>query len=163
MPRPRCSGRRGIWGSERSASSTARSRAAAAIASTWRSCDVEPRIRARSANDSQVCRDRGLCTEARIGRRDDGRIRQNGRMTDDARHLLVVAHTGRADSLEAGIHVCRSLIDAGITPVVSDDELADLRAADPQLAPLALLGTDVAAKDLELVIVVGGDGTILRA
>lgn len=84
-------------------------------------------------------------------------------MTVDARHLLVVAHTGRADSLEAGIHVCRRLIDAGITPVVSDDELTDLRAAAPDLAPIALLGTDVAARDLELVIVVGGDGTILRA
>ncbi len=84
-------------------------------------------------------------------------------MTDDVRHFLVVAHTGRADSLEAGIHVCRRLIDAGITPVVSDDELADLRAADPALSPLALLGTDVAARELELVIVLGGDGTILRA
>ena len=47
-------------------------------------------------------------------------------MTDAVRHLLVVAHTGRADSLEAGIHVCRRLIAAGITPVVSDDELADV-------------------------------------
>jgi NAD+ kinase len=84
-------------------------------------------------------------------------------MTDDARHLLVVAHTGRADSLEAGIHVCRQLIAAGITPVVSDDELADLREAAPDLEPLALLGVDVAATALELVIVLGGDGTILRA
>lgn len=84
-------------------------------------------------------------------------------MTDDARHLLVVAHTGRADSLEAGIHVCRRLIAAGITPVVSDDELADLRVAAPDLQPLALLGTDVEASALELVIVLGGDGTILRA
>jgi NAD+ kinase len=84
-------------------------------------------------------------------------------MTVDARHLLVVAHTGRADSLEAGIHVCRSLIAAGITPVVSDDELADLREAAPDLEPLALLGVDVEATALELVIVLGGDGTILRA
>ncbi|GAB3412130.1 NAD kinase [Schumannella luteola] len=79
------------------------------------------------------------------------------------RHILVVAHTGRADSLEAGLLVCRQLIDAGITPVVSDDEEADLRAADPSLSQLALLGRDVAITDLELVIVLGGDGTILRA
>ncbi|TPW74888.1 NAD kinase [Schumannella soli] len=79
------------------------------------------------------------------------------------RHILVVAHTGRADSLEAGLLVCRQLIDAGITPVVSDDEQADLRAADPTLTQLALLGRDVAIGDLELVIVLGGDGTILRA
>ncbi len=84
-------------------------------------------------------------------------------MTDAARHLLVVAHTGREDSLEAGIHVCRRLIDAGLTPVVSDDELADLRAAAPDLAPLALLGADVQPSQLELAIVLGGDGTILRA
>ncbi|MCS0499366.1 NAD kinase [Protaetiibacter mangrovi] len=84
-------------------------------------------------------------------------------MTDDARHLLVVAHTGRADSLDAGIQVCRRLIAAGITPVVSDDELADLREAAPDLQPLALLGVDVAPSALELVIVLGGDGTILRA
>ncbi|MFT4029432.1 MAG: NAD kinase [Protaetiibacter sp.] len=84
-------------------------------------------------------------------------------MTDDVRHILVVAHTGRADSLDAGIEVCRRLLAAGLTPVVSDDELADLREAAPELGPLARLGADVEAAELELVIVLGGDGTILRA
>lgn len=81
----------------------------------------------------------------------------------EQRHLLVVAHTGRPDSLQAGIEVCRQLIDAGLTPVVSADEHDDLLTADPSLAPLAVLGDDVALHDLELVIVLGGDGTILRA
>ena len=36
-------------------------------------------------------------------------------------------------------------------------------AAAPDLGPLAVLGDDVASHDLELVIVLGGDGTILRA
>jgi len=80
-----------------------------------------------------------------------------------ARHLLVIAHTGRAESLDAGILVCRQLIEAGLTPVVSPDEHADLMAAAPDLTPLAILGTDVGTDDLELVIVLGGDGTILRA
>jgi NAD+ kinase len=81
----------------------------------------------------------------------------------DARHLLVVAHTGRDDSLQAGVAVCRQLIDAGLVPVVSGDEHGDLLRAAPDLAPLALLGVDVPIHDLELVIVLGGDGTILRA
>lgn len=83
-------------------------------------------------------------------------------MSED-RHLLVVAHTGRSDSLEAGIEVCRQLIAAGLTPVLSPDEYRDLMAAAPDLAPIAMLGTDVSSAQLELVIVLGGDGTILRA
>ena len=83
-------------------------------------------------------------------------------MSED-RHILVVAHTGRQDSLEAGVEVCRQLIAAGLVPVLSGDERADLLAAAPDLAPLALLGAEVATADLELVIVLGGDGTILRA
>lgn len=80
-----------------------------------------------------------------------------------ARHFLVVAHTGREDSLATGVEVCRRLTAAGVTPVVSDDEQADLLAAAPDLAPLPVLGDDVAASEVELVIVLGGDGTILRA
>lgn len=80
-----------------------------------------------------------------------------------ARHLLVVAHTGRPDSLRAGIEVCRQLLAAGITPVLSPDEHRDMIDAAPDLEPVAILGEDVAQKDLELVIVLGGDGTILRA
>lgn len=83
-------------------------------------------------------------------------------MSED-RHLLVVAHTGRSDSLEAGIEVCRQLIAAGLTPVLSPDEYRDLMAAAPDLDPIAMLGTDVSSAQLELVIVLGGDGTILRA
>jgi len=79
------------------------------------------------------------------------------------RHILVVAHTGRRDSLEAGIQVCRQLIADGLTPVLSQDEYADIMAAAHDLAPIALLGDAVQITDLELVIVLGGDGTILRA
>ncbi|MEO8529345.1 MAG: NAD kinase [Pseudolysinimonas sp.] len=82
-------------------------------------------------------------------------------MSED-RHLLVVAHTGRPDSLKAGVDVCRQLLAAGITPVLSTDEHTALLAAAPDLTA-RLLGVDVAQHDLELVIVLGGDGTILRA
>ena len=81
---------------------------------------------------------------------------------DDDRHILVVAHTGRGESLAASVEVCRRLIEAGLRPVISDHEL-DLLTEAPDLAPLDLLGSDVASHDLELVIVLGGDGTILRA
>lgn len=83
-------------------------------------------------------------------------------MTSD-RHMLVVAHTGRADSLEAAIEVCRRLIGDGLVPVLPADEYDRLVTAAPDLAPVRSLGTDVVIGDLELVIVLGGDGTILRA
>ncbi|CAN5371043.1 NAD kinase [soil metagenome] len=79
------------------------------------------------------------------------------------RHILIVAHTGRQDSLEAAITVCRQLIAAGLTPVLSQDEYAHIMAAAHDLQPIALLGDAVEIGDLELVIVLGGDGTILRA
>ena len=83
-------------------------------------------------------------------------------MTSD-RHILVVAHTGRQDSLEAAISVCRQLVAAGLTPVLSQDEYAHIMAEAHDLQPIALLGDAVHIGDLELTIVLGGDGTILRA
>ncbi|GAB3129656.1 NAD kinase [Glaciibacter psychrotolerans] len=85
-------------------------------------------------------------------------------MTDTARYILVVAHTGRSDSLEAAVTVCEQLLAAGAIPVLDSVERADLLAAAPQLANrLEVLGEQVASTELELVIVLGGDGTILRA
>lgn len=84
-------------------------------------------------------------------------------MADPARHVLVVSHTGRTDSLDAGVQVCRQLIAAGATPVLSGDERRDLLAYAPDLHAVALLGADVAPHDVEFVAVLGGDGTILRA
>jgi NAD+ kinase len=65
--------------------------------------------------------------------------------------------------LDAGVRVCRQLLDAGVIPVLSADERRDLLAAEPGLERIALLGDEVQAHELELVIVLGGDGTILRA
>jgi NAD+ kinase len=79
------------------------------------------------------------------------------------RHILVVAHTGRSDSMDAAITVCRQLIADGLTPVLSADEYASMMAEAPDLVPITLLGDTVTIGDLELVIVLGGDGTILRA
>ncbi|GAA1446305.1 NAD kinase [Leifsonia poae] len=84
-------------------------------------------------------------------------------MDAPARYILVVAHTGRQDSLTAGVAVCSQLIDAGVIPVLSEDERRDVLAAEPSFDQVAVLGVDVQPSELELVIVLGGDGTILRA
>jgi NAD+ kinase len=77
------------------------------------------------------------------------------------RHMLVVAHTGRADALSAGVHVCEQLLAAGVTPVVSSAQKDDFVKAG--VSGLLELGSEVALSDIELTIVLGGDGTILGA
>lgn len=80
-----------------------------------------------------------------------------------ARNILVVAHTGRDDSRDAAVLVCHLLLDAGVRPVLSALERADLLAVDPSLDVVSVLDEEVQLGDIELTIVLGGDGTILRA
>lgn len=79
------------------------------------------------------------------------------------RYMLVVAHTGRQESLDAAVSVCRQLQAAGVTPVMKLDEHDDVSLTAPELGAIAVLGETVATGDIELAIVLGGDGTILRA
>ncbi|OEI67259.1 NAD kinase [Curtobacterium sp. ER1/6] len=83
-------------------------------------------------------------------------------MSDD-RHILLVSHTGRQDSIDAAVEVCDLLHAAGLTPVMPFDEYADVRRAEASVGQVDILGVDVQADQLEIVIVLGGDGTILRA
>ena len=78
------------------------------------------------------------------------------------RCILVVAHTGRAESLAAAVDVVQLLRAAGVTPVVDAESLDDVREASGS-GELRVLGSDVEVGEIELVIVLGGDGTILRA
>ena len=85
------------------------------------------------------------------------------------RYVLLVVHTGRAEAISGAVEACVDLVAAGITPVMTAADLADCRKQDlpiwAEVAEFDLegLGTGVSAKELELVMVLGGDGTILKA
>ncbi|MCM3781099.1 NAD kinase [Microbacterium hydrocarbonoxydans] len=79
------------------------------------------------------------------------------------RNILVVAHARRTDTVEAARRVVEALREAGARPVLASDDSGDLSAVDPFFADVDVLGDTVAQEDLELAIVLGGDGTILRA
>lgn len=84
-------------------------------------------------------------------------------MTEPIRNILVVAHAHREETVAAAHRVLVSLAEAGVRSVLPRDDQADLRRALPLDADIALLGVDVDVADIELAIVLGGDGTILRA
>ncbi len=79
------------------------------------------------------------------------------------RNILVVAHAGRDDTVAAARRVIDLLRGAGARPVLSIDDRTELSAVDGGFADVDVLIDDVAVDDLELAIVLGGDGTILRA
>jgi NAD+ kinase len=80
-----------------------------------------------------------------------------------ARNILVVAHTGRADSLRTALEVIDRLRDGGVRAVIVASDRPDLVAVRADLEATAVLDVDVPLADIELAIVLGGDGTILRA
>ena len=84
-------------------------------------------------------------------------------MAHSNRHILVVSHAAQEESLDALALVCTQLRAHNIMPVVREGELADLESQHPELAPLLSLESGVELDALECAIVLGGDGTILRA
>jgi NAD+ kinase len=84
-------------------------------------------------------------------------------MTESTRYILVVSHAAQAAPLEASVEVCRLLRDAGVVPVLRELERDAVAAVAPDLDSIAVLESDVAIAEIECAIVVGGDGTILRA
>jgi len=80
------------------------------------------------------------------------------------RRILVLAHTGRADALRAAFDTCVSLRDAGLVPVMQREDLANLRSAIPVFVPeVEILGEEASLVDVDLAVVLGGDGTVLRS
>jgi NAD+ kinase len=77
----------------------------------------------------------------------------------DKRSVLLVTHTGRPGAVRSAQLVLRRLSDAGISARVLDSEAEDLQCAGVDVMPVS----DAAAEGAEMVIVLGGDGTLLRA
>ncbi|MBU4466208.1 MAG: NAD kinase [Actinobacteria bacterium] len=84
-------------------------------------------------------------------------------MTDTERSILVVVHARRDDTVDAAARVIAALSAAGARPVLPADDREMLACIEPAFGSIAALGIDVAVDDIELAIVLGGDGTILRA
>jgi NAD+ kinase len=74
------------------------------------------------------------------------------------RTVLVVAHTGRPAGVRVARLVIARLTAAGMTARVLDSEAPDLGTVRAEVAPASS-----AADGTEMVLAIGGDGTLLRA
>jgi NAD+ kinase len=81
------------------------------------------------------------------------------------RRVLMLAHTGRDDAREVALAFCKALTGAGIVVRLLESEAHDLglepAAYDPTIEVTAAEAG--ASEGCELALVIGGDGTILRA
>jgi NAD+ kinase len=78
------------------------------------------------------------------------------------RSVLLVVHTGRSDIRELARHLIARLNDVGFEVRISPAEAADV-AEGGELGTVSLLDRSQIAKDAEVALVLGGDGTFLRA
>ncbi|GAB3595078.1 NAD kinase [Angustibacter peucedani] len=78
------------------------------------------------------------------------------------RRVLLVTHTGRPEALQAAVEVSSGLIAAGVQVAALPDEAGELHALQEHVDGIAVADADHLARDCELVVVLGGDGTILR-
>lgn len=88
-----------------------------------------------------------------------------------ARKVLLVTHTRRPEALAAALETCQKLVGAGIVPVMLAADHSELLsysleqagAGSTLPAQIELLERDCALTELEVAMVLGGDGTILKA
>ena len=74
------------------------------------------------------------------------------------RRVLVLTHTGRPEAMSAAHEVVAQLRAAGLEPLMLEQEMTQLPTIDAVVAE-----PEDAVDGAELVVVLGGDGTILRA
>lgn len=84
------------------------------------------------------------------------------------RLVLLVSHTARDEAIVATLESAAALLDAGITPVMTKEQLTDTKKFSSAEAAKTMdnvleLGSDCQEAELELAVVLGGDGTILKA
>jgi NAD+ kinase len=80
-------------------------------------------------------------------------------MGESQRTMLVVAHTGRESARRSARQVIERLTAAGVAARVTAEEVPALECVGATVVPAG----PEAAEGAELVIVLGGDGTLLRA
>jgi NAD+ kinase len=80
-------------------------------------------------------------------------------MGESQRTMLVVAHTGRESARRSARQVIERLTAAGVAVRVTAEEVPALECVGATVVPAG----PEAAEGAELVIVLGGDGTLLRA
>lgn len=88
----------------------------------------------------------------------------------EPRYVLVVAHAARIEAVSALQVVFEQLNAAGVIPVLTESDSKEFRAhVESSNFPKSVLDTakildfDCKIAELELVVVLGGDGTILKA
>ena len=84
------------------------------------------------------------------------------------RLVLLVSHTAREEAIVATLESAAALLASDITPVMTGEQLIATKefatgTAVTTMEMVLELGKDVSESDLELVVVLGGDGTILKA
>ena len=88
----------------------------------------------------------------------------------EKRYVLLVAHTGRLEAVTAAVEAVEQLVAAGLVPVMNPEQLVEMKeflqgrsTSTESLKSVLELGVVIPEQDLELVMVLGGDGTILKA
>ncbi|MFC0580787.1 NAD kinase [Micrococcoides hystricis] len=86
------------------------------------------------------------------------------------RRILLLAHTGRSDAIEAAIQTCHQLLNSDLIPVMLRRDMEQIEKHSHRhqsqlgiLSNVEILGINTELPDIMLCMVLGGDGSVLRA